>query len=77
MLSILFYILIDIYIYYIIYYILLIFFSIIADDCTLVGYTITSLSGDTVNLGLDTFKITNCKFSIEVNILIIFDFIMG
>ncbi|XP_064072753.1 uncharacterized protein LOC135193592 [Vanessa tameamea] len=41
--------------------------AIVADDCTLVGYTIAKLSGQSVTLGHDTFQVRDCKFSVEIS----------
>ncbi|VVC97538.1 unnamed protein product [Leptidea sinapis] len=41
--------------------------AIVADDCMLVGYAITTLNGQSVSLGHDTFKVERCKFSIEIS----------
>nr|XP_034832164.1 uncharacterized protein LOC117988977 isoform X2 [Maniola hyperantus] len=40
---------------------------IIAEDCTIDGYVVTKLSGMSINLGHDTFRVRNCKFSIEIS----------
>ncbi|XP_034832163.1 uncharacterized protein [Maniola hyperantus] len=41
--------------------------AIIAEDCTIDGYVVTKLSGMSINLGHDTFRVRNCKFSIEIS----------
>nr|XP_032517844.1 uncharacterized protein LOC116770468 [Danaus plexippus plexippus] len=41
--------------------------AIIADQCSLGGYGLIKLSGQTVNLGHDTLSIRNCKFSVEIS----------
>ncbi|XP_046965802.1 uncharacterized protein LOC124534151 [Vanessa cardui] len=41
--------------------------AIVADDCTLVGYTLAKLSGQSVTLGHDTFQVRDCKFSVEIS----------
>ncbi|CAH2048701.1 unnamed protein product, partial [Iphiclides podalirius] len=38
--------------------------AIVAEDCKLSGFTIASLSGV---LGHDTFRISNCKFTVEIS----------
>ncbi|XP_050350602.1 uncharacterized protein LOC126773642 isoform X2 [Nymphalis io] len=41
--------------------------AVVADDCTLVGYTIAKLSGQSVTLGHDTFQVRDCRFSVEIS----------
>ncbi|XP_028168369.1 uncharacterized protein LOC114358568 [Ostrinia furnacalis] len=40
--------------------------TIVAEDCLLTGLTIATLHGDTVNLGHDSFKLRDCRFSVEI-----------
>ncbi|CAG4971415.1 unnamed protein product [Colias eurytheme] len=43
--------------------------AITAEDCTLSGYAITKLSGQSVDLGHNTFTVSDCKFSVEISSL--------
>ncbi|XP_047991800.1 uncharacterized protein DDB_G0290685-like [Leguminivora glycinivorella] len=40
---------------------------IVAEDCTLNGISIATLSGDSVNVGHCTYQLTECKFSVEIS----------
>ncbi|XP_039753496.1 uncharacterized protein LOC120628897 [Pararge aegeria] len=41
--------------------------AIVAEDCTIDGYVLAKLSGMTINLGHDSFRVKNCKFSVEIS----------
>ncbi|XP_052741471.1 uncharacterized protein LOC128198738 [Bicyclus anynana] len=41
--------------------------AIVAEDCAIDGFVVTKLSGMTINLGHDTFRVQNCKFTVEIS----------
>ncbi|XP_050350605.1 uncharacterized protein LOC126773645 isoform X2 [Nymphalis io] len=41
--------------------------AIIADGCRLDGYALAKMSGQSINLGHDTFQVKNCKFTVEIS----------
>ncbi|XP_064072754.1 uncharacterized protein LOC135193593 [Vanessa tameamea] len=41
--------------------------AIVADDCKLVGFALAKMSGQSINLGHDTFQVKDCTFSVEIS----------
>ncbi|XP_046966273.1 uncharacterized protein LOC124534439 [Vanessa cardui] len=41
--------------------------AIVADGCKLTGFTLAKMSGQSINLGHDTFRVKDCTFSVEIS----------